>query len=175
LHFSNHLQTRSGWFTNPGVIVTSINRLHPDTLRALKGGRALVLLGDYRHPILPDHTFTVVGFLDTGGFEGTLIPDEDPDCDLARMELPLGPHVVTATFLESADARAVHALWSAWHTGVRADYMRFIEFIAEVLRRDRLDKVMRAIPSDGEHSPGGSGRASRHGHRRSRDSRRSKQ
>ncbi|WP_043765382.1 hypothetical protein [Algiphilus aromaticivorans] len=128
--------------------MTSIHRLTPDTARALAGGRALAFLVDYRHPGLADHTFTIVGFLDSQSFEGTLVPDDDPECELVRCELPLGPCFVAETSLESADARAVHELWASWTGGVHEDYLRLLDFLASARARARLMTALAATETD---------------------------
>ncbi len=134
--------------------MTSIHRLPLDTERALKSGRAIAFLTDYRHPRLADHTFTVVGFLDTRAFESVLVPDEDPDCELVRCEMPVGPCFVSEVPFESADARAVHELWTSWVGGFHNDCLRLLDFLAHAREQARLIAALAAAEADGREKKG---------------------
>lgn len=127
-----------------------MHRLTPDTARALRDGRALAFLVDYRHPGLAEYPFTVVGSLDSLSFEGTLVPDDDPDCNLVRCDLPRDPCFVTETPLESVDARAVHQLWASRDGGLREDYLRFFDSLGSERVRARLKTALAATEVGGE-------------------------
>jgi hypothetical protein len=123
--------------------MSSYERLPAHLNRALMSGRAIALLVDYRPAELTDFSLTVIGLIDSVGFEGVFQADDDPSTELVRFPLPGGvrgsvPEIRT----DSADARAIHELWSLRHSGVRDDYLQFTRTIATALSLARLDSAL---------------------------------
>jgi hypothetical protein len=121
----------------------SSERLPAYLNQALKSGRAIALLADYRPPELADFSLTVIGLIDSVGFEGVFQADDDPSAELVRIPLPVCvsgrvPEIQT----DSADARAIHELWSLWHSGVRDGYLQFTRTIATAISLARLDSAL---------------------------------
>ena len=56
---------------------------------ALRRGRAIPMLVDYRPPEMPDHTLTVIGVIDGADFQGAFLPDDYAGEELVRLTLPL--------------------------------------------------------------------------------------
>lgn len=123
--------------------MSASERLPADLTRAIKSGRAITLLADYRPADLAGFSLTVIGLIDSVGFEGVILADDDPSTEFVRMPLPEGVSGSVPEFrTDSADARAIHALWSLWHSGVRDGYLRFTRTIATALSIARLDTAL---------------------------------
>jgi hypothetical protein len=126
-------------------------RLPAHLTRAIKSGRAITLLADYRPAELTGLSLTVIGLIDRVSFEGVLLSDDEPNTEFVRLPLPDGacgdvPEIRT----DSADARAIHEPWSLWHCGVRDGYLRFTRTIATALSLARPDEALRGASVVGD-------------------------
>jgi uncharacterized protein YdaU (DUF1376 family) len=136
--------------------MSSIHRLKPEHLAALKNGRAIPFLIDHRDLVCPGFTLSVIGTIDDQKFWGVFLADDEPDAELVDVELltrlMLEPHPITS---DSADAQAVHSLWSRWDTGMRQSYLDFFSLMGGLILRERLMSTLDAIPapSDKKASP----------------------
>lgn len=112
---------------------------------ALRRGRAIPMLVDYRPPEMPDHTLTVIGVIDGADFQGAFLPDDYAGEELVRLTLPLQPESpVTELTTDSADAKAIHELWSRWHGGVLESYLLFTRAVAMALNLAKLQVALEA-------------------------------
>ena len=126
-------------------------RLPAHLTREIKSGRAITLLADYRPAELTGLSLTVIGLIDRVSFEGVLLSDDEPNTEFVRMPLPEGASGSVPVFrTDSADARAIHALWSLWHSGVRDGYLRFTRTIATALSLARLDSALQGATMVGD-------------------------
>ena len=127
--------------------MSSIHRLKPEHVAALKRGRAIPFLVEHRDLVCPGFTLSVIGTIDDQRFWGVFLADDEPDAELVDVELPtrsvLEPHPITS---DSADAQAVHSLWSRWNTGMRQSYLDFFSLMGSVILRERLRSTLDAIP-----------------------------
>jgi hypothetical protein len=127
--------------------VPSIHRFKPEHLAALKNGRAIPFLIDHRGPECPGFTLSVIGLLDDQKFWGVYLPDDEPDAELVdfamRAPLRLEPFPIQS---DSPDAQAVNNLWSRWNAGTRQNYLEFFSLMGELLERDRLMRLLDAVP-----------------------------
>lgn len=120
----------------------SSERLPAHLNRALKSGRAIALLADYRPAEATDFSLTVIGLIDSVKFEGVLLADDDPSTEFVRLPLPGSVKGrVSEIRTDSADARAIHELWSLWNSGVCDGYLQFTRTIATALSLARLDSA----------------------------------
>ncbi|WP_370305477.1 hypothetical protein [Sinimarinibacterium flocculans] len=120
---------------------------------ALRLGRAIPMLVDYRPPELPDHTLTVIGLIDGADFQGAFLPDDYAGEELVRLTLPLHPESpVTEITTDSADAKAIHELWSRWHGGIRESYLLFTRVVAMALNLAKLQVALEAAEAVHEAS-----------------------
>lgn len=133
--------------------MSSIHRLKPEHLDALKRGRAIPLLVDHRDLVCPGFTLSVIGTLDDQKFWGVFLADDEPDDELIDVELPtrlmLEPHPITS---DSADAQAVHSLWSRWNAGMRESYLDFFALMGRVVLREHLMSTLDAIPAPSDET-----------------------
>ncbi|WP_380732329.1 hypothetical protein [Sinimarinibacterium flocculans] len=121
--------------------------------QALKDGRAITLLADYRPAELTSYSLTVFGLVDTVGFEGLLLADDDSGTEYVRIPLPGSVAGGVAEIrTDSADARAVHELWSLWNNGVRDNYLQFTGTIATAWALARLDSALAGATVVGDKS-----------------------
>lgn len=121
--------------------------------QALKNGRAITLLADYRPAELASYSLTVFGLIDTVGFEGLLLADDDSGTEYIRVPLPGSVAGGVAEIrTDSADARAVHELWSLWNSGVRDNYLQFTRTIATAWSLARLDSALEGATVVGNKS-----------------------
>lgn len=117
----------------------SLNQLPQKVQDAIARGRAIPLLLDYRPENLSGHALTVYGLIDGIEFEGTFCADNHKGTDWISVPLPqYSESSAPELKLDSEDATAVHEIWSMWHNSVRANYLRFIEVMAQVINQDRL-------------------------------------
>jgi hypothetical protein len=101
------------------------------------------MLVDYRPPEMPDHTLTVIGTIDDVKFQGLFLPDDYAGEELVRLNLPPYPESpVTEIRTDSADAKAIHELWSRWHGGMLESYLQFTRAIAMALSLDKLQAAL---------------------------------
>ena len=119
--------------------MSSIHRLKPEHLAALKNGRAIPLLVDHRDLVCPGFTLSVIGTIDDQKFWGVFLADDEPAAELVDVEL----HPIAS---DSADAHAVHSLWSRWNTGMRQSYLDFFALMGRVVLREHLMSTLDAIP-----------------------------
>ncbi|MEC9357471.1 MAG: hypothetical protein ACPHN2_00580 [Sinimarinibacterium flocculans] len=126
-------------------------RLPTYLTRAIKSGRAITLLADYRPAELAGFSLTVIGLIDRVSFEGILLADDDPSTEFVRLPLPEGAcGTVPEIRTDSSDARAIHELWARWHSGVRDGYLRFTRTIATALSLARLDSALQGATMVGD-------------------------
>jgi hypothetical protein len=109
---------------------------------ALRKGRAIPMLIEHHPPEMPDHALTVIGLLDTLSFEGAFIPDDFSGGGLVRMALPDCPVDLFDIKTDSADAKAVHELWTKWHGGACERYLGFVRAVAVSLSLVQLNQVL---------------------------------
>lgn len=128
----------------------SSERLPAHLNRALKSGRAITLLSDYRPAEATDFSLSVIGLIDSVKFEGVLLSDEDPSTEFVRLPLPGSVKGrVSEIRTDSADAHAIHELWSLWNSGVRDGYLQFTRTIATALSLAKLDSALQGATADG--------------------------
>lgn len=127
--------------------MSSIHRFKPEHVAALKRGRAVPFLVEHRDLRCPGFTLSVIGTIDDQKFWGVFLADDEPDAELVDFELPtrlmLEPHPIAS---DSADAQAVHSLWSRWNTVMRQSYLDFFALMGSVILRERLMSTLDAIP-----------------------------
>eukprot|EP00456_Euglypha_rotunda_P059413 TRINITY_DN49608_c0_g2_i2.p1 TRINITY_DN49608_c0_g2~~TRINITY_DN49608_c0_g2_i2.p1 ORF type:complete len:126 (+),score=14.56 TRINITY_DN49608_c0_g2_i2:141-518(+) len=124
--------------------MASSEQLPPDLREALNRGRAIPLLVDYRSPELADHTLTVIGLIDSRSFEGIFLPDWYSGEDLVKIPLPsASTSDVSEIKADSADAAAVHELWSRWNSGIHNDYLQFARAMGLLLSISYLKAASR--------------------------------
>jgi hypothetical protein len=109
---------------------------------ALRKGRAIPMLVDFRHDEIPDHTFTVIGLIDTRSFQAVLLPDNFSDEKLVSLVMPEVNVSVAKIKVDSADAEAIHELWSGWTSGVCQIYMDFVQTIARALSDCKFSQAL---------------------------------
>lgn len=127
--------------------MSSIHRFKPELNASLKRGRAIPFLIDHRGPECPGYTLSVIGLLDDQRFCGVCLADDDPDTELVDLALPPPLHLEPLPIQsDSADAQAVHNLWSRWNAGERQGYLEFFSLMGQVLARDRLMRLLDAVP-----------------------------
>lgn len=134
--------------------MSALKRFSPAQFEALKRGRAIPFLIEHRDPALPDHTLSVIGQIDDGQFFGLFLPDDDPECEL--VDVPITGLQVEISFpivTDSADAQAIHRLWTEWNGGVRQAYLELSRLIGRVLARARLLETLDVSPADREPPP----------------------
>jgi hypothetical protein len=125
--------------------MASSEHLLPEWNKALEQGRAIPMLVDHRPDELPDHTLTVIGLIDTKSFVGVFLPDDFQDGPLVRVKIPsLSAYQVSTIRTDSADAQAIHELWSQWNSGARASYITFVRSVALSLALVRLEEALQA-------------------------------
>lgn len=133
--------------------MSSIHRLKPEHLAALKNGRAIPLLVDHRDLVCPGFTLSVIGTIDDQKFWGVFLADDEPAAELVDVELQtrlmLEPHPIAS---DSADAHAVHSLWSRWNTSMRQSYLDFFALMGSVILRERLMSTLDAIPAPSDET-----------------------
>ncbi|TJY56202.1 hypothetical protein E4T66_19760 [Sinimarinibacterium sp. CAU 1509] len=121
----------------------SSDHLPADLAEALRRGRAIPLLLDYRLPEACDYTLSVIGTIDDAHFHGLFLPDTYAGEKLVRMNVPGCPESpIVELKTDSADANAIHELWSRWHGGVLEGYLQFMRAIAYVLSMDKLQAAL---------------------------------
>lgn len=132
----------------------SSEHLPADLVEAFRRGRAIPLLIDYRLPEANDHTLTVIGTIDDVHFHGLFLPDDYAGETLVRMNVPACPESpVTELKMDSADAKAIHELWSRWHGGVLESYLQFMRAIAFALSTDKLRTALESAEVLGPATP----------------------
>ena len=124
----------------------SLRHLPPEALDALRRGRALVFLADFRPPALPDRLASTVASLDTLQFYSAILPadfeGEPVPFGLRCLPVPDAPHPT----LDSADAVAVNELWRAWELSVRPSLFTLIERIAALDQTQKLKNFLERLP-----------------------------
>ncbi|MEC9358666.1 MAG: hypothetical protein VX836_12460 [Pseudomonadota bacterium] len=130
--------------------MSSFDQLPAYLSDALRRGRAIPLLVDYRPPEIADHSLTVIGLIDGASFEGVLLSDHERSDEFVRLQVPgCETAQIPAIETDSADARAVHELWARWHGGVRDGYLQFTRSIATAMALASLDAALQSATAVG--------------------------
>ncbi|HEX4892033.1 MAG TPA: hypothetical protein VFV47_02000 [Hyphomicrobiaceae bacterium] len=130
--------------------MASSEHLLPEAQAALREGRAIPMIVDYRPAEIPDHTLTVFGLIDSRTFSGSFLPDhffggESIRVEIAHPAVPPTPPLTT----DSADAEAIHDLWFRWNNAVRDDFFALVRAVALSLTLERLNQAIQdALPVD---------------------------
>lgn len=123
--------------------MTLSHRLPAHFHQLVDSGRAIPMLADYRPAELPNHSLTVIGLIDTVGFESAFVGDDEVMTEMVRLKLPEGSlEHVSKIQTDSADALAIHELWSRWNGGVRDRYIQFTKTVATVLSMAGLNTAL---------------------------------
>ncbi|TXH04468.1 MAG: hypothetical protein E6R07_07315 [Nevskiaceae bacterium] len=104
------------------------------------------MLVDYRLAQAPEYALMVYGLLDDRDFIGQYLADSDQGREWISVPLPRHhpDAVVPDLKLDSADAEAIHELWSHWNGGVCDDYLLFTHAMADVISQDRVREALSA-------------------------------
>ena len=123
--------------------MSAFKRFTPAQLDALKRGRAIPFLVEHRDAVCPGYSLSVIGTLEDEKFCGLFLEDDAPDCEM--VQIPIDGPMLTHPYgvkSDSADAHAIHRLWSSWDAGMRATYLDFFALMGRVLTRERLLRAL---------------------------------
>lgn len=134
----------------------SLKHLRPETLEALRCGRAIVFLADWPPPEVPDYLLSVVARLDDSVFEMSLMPKRFRGKATATV-LPTPPLTEPIPLGSEShdDAQTVHRLWHWWQTSFQDEVLMIIKRVARQLEHEALSRKLESL----QKAPGRSDKA----------------